>query len=159
MRARTPLHINRLSAQDITSLKEVSQYTNTIVVGSKADMMTSRELNIFSDHVARQCTEHKLPLFSPSETEPPTIFATSSRSWEGFCYQPSLEKLLIKSYFPMLLANTEKVYYERFRRERLQTTGTATVVGMGTRAGAETAATAARPLLDAVTGRLQALSV
>lgn len=105
-------HANRLSVLDLCSLREISQYTNVLLVVGKADLMTLDEQQYQSQQILEQCQEHQIPLFDHK------LHLITTRV---HCdYQAELENQLIKSYLPGLIRQTEGIHYENYRQSKQQ---------------------------------------
>lgn len=117
-----PLHppqAFRLSEQDISSLKEITKYTNVLLVSSKSDMLTAEELTAQSQRALAQCQDNKIALFDGEK-----VHAISFRP-DNVKPESSLENVLIRKYLPELIHHTESIHYERFRCLELKEEGTA----------------------------------
>lgn len=105
-------HATELSTLDLSSLREISQYTNVLLVVGKADLMTVDEQHYQSQTILEQCQEHQIPLFDHK------LHLITTRV---HCdYQAELENQLIKSYLPGLIGQTEGIHYEKYRQNKQQ---------------------------------------
>ena len=102
----------RLSMTDLKVLKEISNFTNVILVIGKADMLTAQELSQLSSRIVSQCDNNSISLLGKACPYP-----ISDRQGQGHLQQPNskLEALLIRHLLPDLVDLSQRHHYETFR--------------------------------------------